>query len=398
MLIDGNEPRDDPRQWYTRGQALEMLGHSKEAIAAYTRTVGIDSKYSAALERRSELYFGLGDWANMFKDLEQRRALEPSNAQVANDLSWCLATCPIPSYRDPKRALELALLAVKLAPSSANCWNTLGVVRYRAGDWNGAARATLKSMELSGGASFWDWYTLACCEWRLDQRERARQLLIQAYRRTPPEATQDPFYLELRDEAAALIGERASTGGNSPNDPSAYTLLLEIEPEAVWIYALRARVCVRLKQWDQAAADLARVTQVRPKDYHAWYGQAAARLGAGDLEGYRKARRGIIANFRDDTNLVMVGHVSYASAAAPATPEEAQALLKMADFAASKAEQNRRLRGAMNFRAGHYEAAIADFNRAMTVFPRRAGIGSSCRCRTRSSVRPTKPAKRSRKP
>lgn len=26
----------------------------------------------------------------------------------------------------------------------------------------------------------------------------------------------------------------------------------------------------------------------------------------------------------------------------------------------------------MNFRAGHYEAAIADFNRAMTIFPRRA--------------------------
>ncbi len=255
LLIDGNEPRDDPRQWYARGQALEMLGHSKEAIAAYTLAVGIDPKYSAALERRSELYFGLGDWANMFKDLEQRRALEPNNAQVANDLSWCLATCPIPSYRNPKRAIELAELAVKLAPSGANCWNTLGVVRYRAGDWNGAAQATLKSMELSGGASFWDWYTLACCEWRLDQRERARQLLIQAYRRTPPEATQDPFYLELRDEAAALIGERASTGGNSPNDPSAYTLLLEIEPEAVWIYALRARVCVRLKQWDQVAAD-----------------------------------------------------------------------------------------------------------------------------------------------
>ena len=69
---------------------------------------------------------------------------------------------------------------------------------------------------------------------------------------------------------------------------------------------------------------------------------------------------------------VIVGHVCYVSAALPATPEEAQALMNMAEFAASRAEQNRRLRGAMNFRAGHYEAAIADFNRAMTVFPRRA--------------------------
>ena len=102
LLIEGHEPRDDPRQWYVRGQALEMLGHPKEAIAAYTRAVEIDPKYSAAFARRSELYFGLGDWANLFKDLEQRRVLEPKNAQVANDLSWCLATCPIPRLSQPR--------------------------------------------------------------------------------------------------------------------------------------------------------------------------------------------------------------------------------------------------------------------------------------------------------
>ena len=208
LLIEGHEPRDDPRQWYVRGQALVMLGRPKEAIAAYTRALEIDPKYSAALARRSDLYLRVGDWENLFKDLEQHRLLEPNNAQLANDLSWCLATCPIPSYRDQKRAIELAELAVKLVPANANFWNTLGVVDYRAGDWKGAAKATLKSMELSRGATYHDWYTLALCQWRLDQREQARQLLMHAFRRTPPEATQDPFYLELRDEAAALIGER----------------------------------------------------------------------------------------------------------------------------------------------------------------------------------------------
>jgi Flp pilus assembly protein TadD len=261
---------------------------------------------------------------------------------------------------------------VKLRPSDSNLWNTLSLVYYRAGDWKGGTRATLKSMELSRGTTFWDWYILALCQWRLDSRERSKQLLVQAYRRTPPDAAQDPYFLELRDEAATLIGIRPTTDGNSPNDPSAYSLLLEIQPDAAWIYQARARECIRLKQWDQAAADLARVTQVRPKDYYAWYEQAAARLGAGDFEGYRKARQGIIANFRDDTNAGMVGHVCYVSAALPATPEETQTLLKMAEFAASRTAQNQRLQGAMNFRAGHYEAAIADFNRAKTAFPRRA--------------------------
>jgi tetratricopeptide (TPR) repeat protein len=145
-----------------------------------------------------------------------------------------------------------------------------------------------------------------------------------------------------------------------------------MEPNAIWIHELRARACIPRKQWDQAAADLARVTDVRTKDFHSWYGQAAARIAAGDLEGYQKARRGIIANFRDGTNPIIVGHMCYVSAALPATPEEAEALLRMAEFAVSASPKQARLRGAMNFRTGHYEAAIADFEQAMTVFPRRA--------------------------
>ena len=41
-----------------------------------TRAIEIDPKYSAALGR-SVLYFGLGDWLNLFNDVEQRRVLDP---------------------------------------------------------------------------------------------------------------------------------------------------------------------------------------------------------------------------------------------------------------------------------------------------------------------------------
>jgi hypothetical protein len=44
----------------------------------------------------------------------------------------------------------------------------------------------------------------------------------------------------------------------------------------------------------------------------------------------------------------------------------------MAEFSVSQSKKGPRLRGAMNFRTGNYEAAIADFNQSMTVFPRRA--------------------------
>jgi eukaryotic-like serine/threonine-protein kinase len=372
LLVDRREPQDDPHAWFARGQVLVTLGRPKDAIASFTRAVELDPKYAAAYLRRSELYLRLGDWEHLFRDLETRRVLEPNDPQLANDLSWSLATCPIARYRDETRAVRLAEHAVKREPEIANFWNTLGFVEYRARDWKGAMTATLKSMELSHGATIYDWYTLALCQWQLKQRDRSRQLLLCAYRRTPREADEDPFLVDVRNEAAKLIGERDTTGARSQNDPTAYALLLELQPGAAWIYEMRARASIQLKQWDQAAADMARVTEARPKDIHSWYGQAVARLGAGDLEGYRKARRGIIANFRADTNPVAVSHVCYVSAALPAAPSEAESLLQMAEFAVARSPNNPRLRGAMNYRNGRYEAAIADFDQATTVFPRRA--------------------------
>jgi uncharacterized protein HemY len=59
-----------------------------------------------------------------------------------------LATSPDSKFRDPKRAVELAKKAVKLAPKEGNYWNTLGVAQYRASDWKEAIAALEKSIEL----------------------------------------------------------------------------------------------------------------------------------------------------------------------------------------------------------------------------------------------------------
>src|SRR5262249_44370008 len=75
----------------------------------------------------------------------------------ANGLARKLVTFAEPAAWLPSRAVELAEKAVKQAPFNAENWNTLGVARYRVGDWPAAEAALRKSMELLGGNSL-DWY------------------------------------------------------------------------------------------------------------------------------------------------------------------------------------------------------------------------------------------------
>jgi serine/threonine protein kinase/tetratricopeptide (TPR) repeat protein len=376
ILIDGKEPAGDLLEWIAQGIALQTLGRNDESISSYNRAIELKPDHAGVLNLRASLNYGKGDWPANLSDLERLRQLKPADASAANNLAWCLATCPDPKYRDYRRALALAELAVKLAPDQPSFWTTLGVVRYRAADWAGSVTTMLRSMKFTNRRSALDWYILAVAQWRLTEKARARVLLSYAESLFSAEATRNAPLLALRDEARELIGIADTAVG--PGDParrlatSAYTALLEIAPGLPWVLQGRGSAYQELKQWSQAAADFARVTGVEPRNFDCWYAEAACRLAAGDLAGYRKARTGIIANFRNVRHQGIVGHVCQISAAAPASPDEAQALLEMAKVAVTAQPQLPRLRGALNYRAANYEAAIADLNKSASVYPRRA--------------------------
>jgi DNA repair protein RecN (Recombination protein N) len=69
---------------------------------------------------------------------------------------------------------ELAERAAGLAPKDGGIWNTLGVARYRAGDWKRAAEALEKSMELRAGGDAFDWFFLAMAHHQLGRAGEAR--------------------------------------------------------------------------------------------------------------------------------------------------------------------------------------------------------------------------------
>ena len=142
---------------------------------------------------RGSLYYRKGDWPNIFKDLEQRRSTRARKTRKSPTISpGVSATCPDLRYRDQKRAVELAELAVKLVPGSFNYWNTLGVVRYRASDWAGSVQATLNSMRRYASGERVDWFVLAMAEWRLGENRGPSSSCTHAERRLSQSSNRDP--------------------------------------------------------------------------------------------------------------------------------------------------------------------------------------------------------------
>lgn len=117
-----------------------------------------------------------------------------------------MATCPIPQFRDPARAVELARKAVELAPTEGDCWITLGVAEYRAGAWDYAIEALTKSMELRSGGSPADWFFLALAHNRRGEQAQARSWYDKAIAWMEQNESQDEQLLRFRTEAEEQLG------------------------------------------------------------------------------------------------------------------------------------------------------------------------------------------------
>src|SRR5262249_32902500 len=101
--------------------------------------------------------------------------INPKAASTHNDLAWLLTNCPVPNLRNSKEAVAAAERAVELVPKEGRYWNTLGVARYRNGDWKGTVEAIGKSIELTESGSGTDFYFLAMAHRQLGDKAEARK-------------------------------------------------------------------------------------------------------------------------------------------------------------------------------------------------------------------------------
>ena len=195
-----------------------------QALDAATRSVGLYEKLAAQSPDHAGYRWRLavsnhllgraliatGRPGEAIEPYRKALALRPERALFNNDLAWMLATAPDPGARDPKEAVRLAGRAAELAPTAANVWNTLGLARYRAGDYRGAIAALNKSEELGHGREFgFNAFFLAMARWRLGEEDEARRLYDQAARWMKTNKPDDEELRRFRAEADELLGTRS---------------------------------------------------------------------------------------------------------------------------------------------------------------------------------------------
>jgi tetratricopeptide (TPR) repeat protein len=182
---------------FQKAGELDPQGASPHTNLALT--LGLQGKHEeATAEFRKAIELAM--------QLDLRKKDRDTLVSTLNQLAWHLATNRDAKALDPSRAITLAREAARLDPRSENVWNTLGVVQYRAGDWDAARTALEKSMELRRGGDGLAFLFLAMTDWQLGEKTEARQWYDRAVQWIEKSNVWDPDLQRFRAEAAELLG------------------------------------------------------------------------------------------------------------------------------------------------------------------------------------------------
>jgi tetratricopeptide (TPR) repeat protein/serine/threonine protein kinase len=198
---------NDARTYSNLGALLcDDLKDFGKAIAAFQKTIELDPKFAGAYSNLGNALAKQGKLDEAVAAYRKAIELDPKLAEGHNSLAWYLATRSDADLRDPGQAVDLAKNAVELDPQNSGYLNTLGVARYRAGDWIGAIAALKKSMELGKGGNSVDWFFLAMAYGRLGEKGKAREWYDRAVQWMDKNAPTDDELRRFRAEAAKLLG------------------------------------------------------------------------------------------------------------------------------------------------------------------------------------------------
>jgi tetratricopeptide (TPR) repeat protein len=178
-------------------------------------------------QKRAAIYLTLveghvncGLWKEARDTFQKVVQLDSDDTVALNKFASSLVVIPRPEFHDPALGLQAAQRAVELAPDSAQYWNTLGIARYRTGDYAKAIDALEKSGALKGNGCFIDGALfISMAHFRLGHLDDALFWYTQASA-SMDQNEPDPLLKAFRAEAEALLGILTPTSRPSTTHPA----------------------------------------------------------------------------------------------------------------------------------------------------------------------------------
>ena len=122
-------------------RAYVREGDFLSAASAARRALELRPGDPEALTALSYAYISSKSYRKAEKILKQLASRYPDNGTAFNNLAWIYATSEDAGFRDGKRALSYAHMALVLTPDDYHVWNTLAETYYVLGNYERALRA-----------------------------------------------------------------------------------------------------------------------------------------------------------------------------------------------------------------------------------------------------------------
>jgi protein O-mannosyl-transferase len=136
------------------GLVLVDRGDLEGAITHYTEAIRLDPKGAEAPVNLGVALSRQGDFAAAIAQYNLALRLEPDNAEAQNNLAMILAACPDATYRDGRRAVELATRACELTRwEQPGTIDTLAAGYAETAEFAAAARYQARAIDLVGDES-----------------------------------------------------------------------------------------------------------------------------------------------------------------------------------------------------------------------------------------------------
>jgi tetratricopeptide (TPR) repeat protein len=151
------------------------------------------------------------------EDPGQRRTF----AGWLNTLAERMANLPAPEFRDVPKAIEAAKRSVELMPNEGPYWATLGIARYRAGDFAQAKTDLEHSIQLQPRGDGVALFFLSMTQWQLGDADGARKSYDQGIAWMDKTSPDSVGLLRLRRHVQGLMniaGTQPATTAEPPTN------------------------------------------------------------------------------------------------------------------------------------------------------------------------------------